>query len=287
MPRRCPSATAALLPSLLLLFALPAARGEETLPLWELGAGVGALTLPDYPGSDQSDNIVIPVPYVIYRGEFFQADRDGMRARFVDDSRFEIDLSLGATPPVYSGESDARGGMPDLSPSLEIGPEFRFHIARDGGDERTRAWEWNFSIPVRHALTILDGHAHSVGNVAYPHLNWKQRFHGWGDAWEIDADLGAYFNDGSYHRYFYEVAPRYATPARPAYEPRAGYGGWEGSVYSSHSFGRWRALGFVEFGSIGGARFEQSPLVRRMTSVTAGLAVTWVFWTSQGSVANR
>jgi outer membrane scaffolding protein for murein synthesis (MipA/OmpV family) len=119
-----------------------------------------------------------------------------------------------------------------------------------------------------------------VGNLIFPHVNWRQRFHAGGDEWDIDADLGAYFNDRSYHRYFYEVAPRYATATRPAYSPRAGYGGWEASLYTSHAIGPLRAIGFVEFGSIAGAAFEQSPLVRRMFSLTAGAAVTWVFWTS-------
>jgi outer membrane protein len=276
----------ALAPSLPVALALAAgpalpARAGEALPLWELGAGIGALTLPDYPGADQSDNVVIPVPYVIYRGEFFQADREGMRARFLGSDRVEVDLSLGFTPPVYSADSDTRDGMPDLSPALEVGPELRIHLARDEGDERSRDWEWNFNIPVRHSFTYVNGHFHGVGNVAFPHFSWKRRLHGLGDNWEIDAELGAYINDRNYHRYFYEVAPQYATATRPAYDPHAGYGGWEGSVYSSHSSGRWRTIGFLQFGSIAGAAFERSPLVRRDVSFTAGLAVTYVFWISE------
>jgi outer membrane protein len=40
----------------------------ELLPLWEVGAGVGVLNLPDYRGAESRSNYVLPVPYFIYRG---------------------------------------------------------------------------------------------------------------------------------------------------------------------------------------------------------------------------
>ena len=50
-------------------------------PLWELGVGVAGLRLPDYRGSDQSRGYVLPLPYIVYRGTWLKADRDGARAR--------------------------------------------------------------------------------------------------------------------------------------------------------------------------------------------------------------
>jgi outer membrane protein len=258
------------------------AQAEETgdLPLWEIGLGVGAVTIPDYPGSDQTDNYVLPTPYLIYRGEIFKADRDGMRAQFVGSPRFEFDLSLGATPPVLSDQSDARSGMPNLPPAVEIGPELRFHLARDSEDESLRRYEWNLHLPVRHSMTWTNGHLVNVGNVSYPHLNWKRKFRWLAQDWNVDADLGAYFNDRSYHEYFYQVLPRNATANRPVYDPPGGYGGWEASVFSSHSVGRLRIAGFVQFGSVGGAAFEESPLIRRDFVLSAGLVLNYVFWIS-------
>jgi outer membrane scaffolding protein for murein synthesis (MipA/OmpV family) len=39
-------------------------------PLWEAGLGIGAVTFPDYRGSDESQVYPVPVPYFVYRGKF-------------------------------------------------------------------------------------------------------------------------------------------------------------------------------------------------------------------------
>ncbi len=258
---------------------------DHRQPLWELGLGIGALSIPNYPGSDQTQNYVLPLPYVIYRGEVFKADRDGVRAQFAQGHRFEFDISLGGTPPVLSEDSDSRRGMPNLPPTVEIGPELRVHLARDTDDENARRYEWNLHIPVRHSFTWSDGHLVQVGNVSYPHVNWKQKFRWLGQDWNLDTDLGAYINDRSYHQFFYDVPPRNATPTRPAFQAAGGYGGWEGTVFSSRRIDRFRVAGFLQFGSVGGAAFEESPLVRRSLVLSAGVLVNYVFWVSTQTVA--
>ncbi len=258
---------------------------QKHLPLWELGLGIGAVSIPNYPGADQTQNYVLPLPYVIYRGEIFKADRDGVRAQFAQGGRFEFDISLGGTPPVPSDDSDARRGMPDLPATLEIGPELRVHLARDDADEGSRRYEWNLHVPVRHSVTWTNGHFVQVGNVSYPHVNWKQKFRWLGEDWNVDADLGAYFNTRSYHQYFYQVPQRNATATRPAYDAPGGYGGWEATVFSSRRFDRLRVAGFLQFGSVGGAAFEDSPLVRRDFVFSAGLLVNYVFWVSSQMVS--
>ena len=44
-------------------------------PLWEAGLGIGALSFPDYRGSDQSHLYPTPVPYFVYRGDILKSDR--------------------------------------------------------------------------------------------------------------------------------------------------------------------------------------------------------------------
>ena len=58
--------------------AAPGVQAKD-LPLWELGLGVAGLWFPDYRGADETRGYVLPVPYVVYRGEFFKADRNGIR----------------------------------------------------------------------------------------------------------------------------------------------------------------------------------------------------------------
>ncbi|MBE0620122.1 MAG: MipA/OmpV family protein, partial [Burkholderiales bacterium] len=59
--------------AVMLAFAAAGARAEQ-LPLWEAGAGAAALSFPDYRGSNERQSWLLPVPYIIYRGEFLQAD---------------------------------------------------------------------------------------------------------------------------------------------------------------------------------------------------------------------
>jgi len=264
-----------------------AAQQAPALPLWELGAGVGVASVPDYPGSDQRQNYVLPVPYVIYRGDIFKADRDGVRARFAGTPRFELDLSFGATTPVPSQDSDARRGMPNLPVTVELGPELRVHLARDSEDESLRRYEVNLQIPVRHSETWMNGHPVSVGNVADPHLNWRQKFRWLGRELNIDADLGAVFNDRRYDDFFYGVQSRYATATRAAYQAPGGYGGWYASAITSQRIDRLRIAAYVGLGSVGGSAFEDSPLVRRNVEASAGLAFTYVFWVSERTVSRQ
>ena len=72
------------------------------LPAWELGIGLAYTRLPDYRGSDEAHGYVLPFPLIVYRGDFFKSDREGVRAQFLDSRYVEIELSAGATVPVNS-----------------------------------------------------------------------------------------------------------------------------------------------------------------------------------------
>src|SRR5688572_5702414 len=65
----------------------------EQLPLWEVGAGVAALSFPDYRGSNERQAWVLPYPYIVYRGEFLQADERRRRGLLFKSDRIEIDVS--------------------------------------------------------------------------------------------------------------------------------------------------------------------------------------------------
>ena len=68
-----PTLVAALGAAMLMAGVTPNAHAAER-PLWELGVGVGALRLPHYRGSDQSHNFLLPVPYLVYRGQILPKD---------------------------------------------------------------------------------------------------------------------------------------------------------------------------------------------------------------------
>src|SRR3954468_16688391 len=100
----------------------------ESRPLWEIGAGIGALSLPDYRGSDVSGTYIVPIPYLIYRGDYLKADRNGLRGILFDSDKVQVNLSLNATLPVNSKDNAARRGMADLRPTVEVGPSANFRL---------------------------------------------------------------------------------------------------------------------------------------------------------------
>jgi outer membrane scaffolding protein for murein synthesis (MipA/OmpV family) len=245
----------------------------ELRPEWELGAGVTAVALPDYRGADEGRGYVLPFPYVIYRGERFRVDRQGLRGIFFESERVEVNLSLHATPPVDSDENRARQGMPGLDPTLEIGPRVDITLARD----RAREWSFELRLPVRAAIATDFSYANNVGYVAYPHLHLFTRPLLGGVKWNLGVQAGPLFATRKFHEYFYAVAPEFATPERPAYQPGGGYSGALALVSLSRRFPRFWIGGFARYDTLKGAAFEASPLVRRDYALMGGFAIAWIF----------
>ena len=78
---------------------------------------------PAYRGSDKNSNWFLPVPYFAYHGDFFKADRHGIRGSFFDTDRVDLTVSVLLSPPSGSDDVPARAGMPDLKATFEIGPQ--------------------------------------------------------------------------------------------------------------------------------------------------------------------
>lgn len=235
-------------------------------PLWELGAGVAGLRLPHYRGSDQSHGLVLPVPYVVYRGEIFKADRDGARAVLLETDRLHVDLSLAASAPTRSDDNRAREGMADLRPTIELGPNLNLKLADGPG------WKLELRAPLRAAMTI-ESKPQVIGWIATPNLNLDlNRFSGW----NIGLQTGVQLANRRFNGYFYNVGSSEATPSRPAYRSPGGYGGAQLTLAASRRDGdRWLGA-FMRFDNLAGARFEDSPLVRQRNQVSIGFAVSWV-----------
>lgn len=269
--RRRPAFAAALL---LLATAAQAQAPAATLPLWELGIGVGGLSLPYYRGADRQKHWLLPVPYAVYRGEVLRADRSGVKALLFDSEGMELDISLAATPPARSADVPARAGMPDLAGTLEIGPTLNVALARGSG------WKAELRLPLRAAFT-LESSPQAIGWAATPHVNVDHRL----GAWNLGVQAGALWGSRRLHGYFYDVAPAYASAARPVYQARAGSAGWQGTLALSRRDGKRWFGAFVRADTLAGSTLRESPLVQRRQHVSAGFAVSWVLWESSRQVA--
>lgn len=256
--------------------ALAAVPARADQPLWEAGLGAGVLRLPHYRGSDQSHTWLLPVPYFVYRGEILRADRDGARARLVDGERLDIDVSLAATAPTRSRDNRARAGMPDLAPTVEVGPNVNWTLARGA------QWKLQARLPVRAAFTV-ESAPDAIGWVASPNLNLDWRHAGW----NLGVLAGPVFGSRRFNAYYYDVAPAYAGATRPAYRAPAGAAGWRAVFGASRRVGPVWLGAFVAADSLRGARFDASPLVRQRDTHAFGIAVSWVFAESSQRVARE
>ena len=245
----------------------------ELFPLWEAGAGATVIHFPEYPGSDQRRTYVLPIPYVVYRGERFKVDRQKVRGLLFSHRLAELDMSLGGSVPVQSDDNDARQGMPDLDPTLEIGPSLNVFLYRTPSNRLTV----ELRLPLRAVEATDLRSIHHEGWLFHPHVNVDVRDIWPGPGWRLGMLAGPLFGSRQYHNYFYGVAPAFATAARPAYEASGGYSGMQAIAALSKRFENYWVGAFVKGDSLHGATFVDSPLVRRKYAFAAGFAVAYVF----------
>ncbi|MGB5835400.1 MAG: MipA/OmpV family protein [Thiohalocapsa sp.] len=258
----------------ILTIALPPAMAEK-LPAWELGLGGGALHIPDYRGAGQAGTYPYPFVMPIYRGTYFQADEEGIKGILGESSRFRLDISLYGNVPV-SSDNDAREGMDDLDPLLEIGPMLRY-----------KAWKASESrqsviidLPIRAAIAVGRG-VDYVGYSVTPRLSYRRKLSLFDDPWKWSISGEAIWGSGGLNRYYYQVDPADATATRPAYVADAGYGGtrFRTSIYQRD---RNKLLSFYAvYDNVQGAVYDDSPLVEQEGGFTVGFVVTWFLMQSK------
>ena len=261
-----------------LAFAPAAGAADE--PLWEAGFGVAALHFPDYRGSSRSRTYALPAPYFVYRGDFFKADRYGMRGIFFKTERLDLNLSFGASLPVDSADDPARAGMPDLEPSVEIGPSLDVTLWRSA-DHDTRV---DLRTPLRAAISV-ESNPRYIGAQFYPHVNLDIAGPFGMPGWNLGLQGGPVFTNARYNRYYYAVEPQYATASRPAYDPGGGYAGMQFLAALSKRFPRYWVGGFVRYDTLAGAEFAGSPLVTSKRYLAGGFGISWIFAESSTRVA--
>lgn len=255
------------------------APAAEEKPLWELGAGVAAFSFPYYRGSDQTDHFVLPVPYFTYHGDFFKADRHGIRGSFFDSDRLDLSVSLALSPPGLSDDIRARFGMPNLDATFEIGPQMDITLWRS----ENRARFLKLLLPLRAAFTV-ESSPRDVGWVFHPRLNMDITDLPGMPGWNIGLLAGVVFGDQRQNAYYYSVAPQYATATRPAYQAGGGYAGTQYLMAISKRFPKVWFGAFARYDNLSGATFENSPLVRQKDYFAAGLSVNWILGESSTRV---
>ena len=296
---RRPASLLPLLAGLAALLALPArpalAQGaaqaaaqaassgpEVRLPEFEAGLAGGGGWLPDYPAAGQNHLRGIAVPYLIYRGEVLRADDQGVRGRVLRGERLGLDLSFSGAFPSSSDDNRARRGMPDLDWQGEVGPALRLTLWRDRAHPR----RVNLELPVRAVFSSDLSSISYRGLVLTPELAFEDREIGFPGA-RLRIGLGPIFATARLHRYFYDVAPQYALPDRPAYRSEGGYLGTR--LQFSYRVPITERISFVGGGRVenfAGAANDRSPLHRQDWNGTVALGFAWSLYRSERLVAS-
>jgi MipA family protein len=264
------------------LFLPVAAAGQEIEPAWELGLGVGLLHLPDYRGSNESRFYALPYPYIIYRGDVLEVDRQTIYGRIFGTDRVLLDVSYYGSVPVDSSKNAARAGMEDLDPTFEIGPALDIALFNDHKVQR----RFRLLLPVRPVFSTDLSSIRFEGWVASPRLIFEDEDFIAGTGVLLSISAGPIFAGRGYHDYYYTVDPAYATPERPAYKAGGGYSGSSLTFSLRKEFPHFNLTGFVSADFLEGAVIEDSPLVKTKTTFMSGISISWVFYKSGKKVVD-
>jgi outer membrane scaffolding protein for murein synthesis (MipA/OmpV family) len=255
---------ALLICSAVLALSTPTAHAEEK-PLWEFGLGAGAIAFPDYRGSDKGASIRCPCRTSSIAARSSRQIATGLRGKLFNREYVELDLSVGATIPVSSEDNAARRGMPDLKPTLELGPVRRSHLWRSAD----RDVKLDLVMPLRIPIT-LESSPQSLHWMFAPRFNIDFDNVGGRDGWNIGGGIGPVFAADKFHEYFYSVPAQFATPQRPEYRAAGGYSGMHVLAAVSKRFPQYWFGAFLRYDWLGGAEFANSPLMRRENYLAGG-----------------
>jgi len=259
----------------------PAPTSEATKPLWEVGLVGAAARFPQYRGSDEYQIYALPLPFLVYRGELLQANREGVRGIFYKGERVETDLSMSGNPPV-GRNNDARRGMPELNPLVEAGPALKLYLHRT---QPSSSLYVEAAVRGVFSVNTADLHPGYEGYRGELSLNMIDYQPGPGSPWYFGSVASADWADRRYNRYFYDVTAEQALPDRPEFRSAGGFGGFSWSGYVSYEFSKRFSWGaYARWDSLDGAVYEDSPLVRTRNNYVVGTAVIWTLSESKRRV---
>ena len=227
---------------------------------------MGSLLYPDYVGSDHSNLLVFPYPYILYRSDKLEIDKEGLKKELFSSQDFSIKLSLAGSLPISS--SGAREGMPDLDPSGEIGPAFVYTFYEEN------ALSLKLGVPVRAVFSTDLKTVDYRGFISQIRSEFEYTTE---NNYLFQLYTGFAFADSRYNNYLYGVDSQFVNNNREEYHAKGGYSAFQTAVGLSKDFKKFWLGAFLKHQVLTNSSFSNSPLVRRNSALYGGFVLAYKF----------
>ena len=243
-------------------------------PLWEAGVLGTGVSQPAYPGAAEQVNLLLPLPYMIYRGKYLRIDRGTVGVRAIKTPRTELDVGFAASLGSRADNIEVRRGMDDLGILLEFGPRLKINL----GDMSDGQHQTRLQFALRGVFDIND-HLSYHGMAFEPAWVNEMTIP---ESWATTISIGALLGNQQLVDTFYRVTPAEATAARTAYNAQSGLISTRASILSSRFINRdVRFFCYLRFDSVVGAANHDSPLVKRDNGWSAAIGLMWTLARSE------
>ena len=253
--------------------------GGSNRPLWEAGVAGFGLSGPAYPGASDRVSRGLVLPWIVYRGPVLRADGGSVGARVAKTSDLELDIGFAGALSARSRDVTVRQGMPDFGFLLEFGPRVRYTLARPSSDSLVR-----LDASLRGVFELKNGLTHR-GFAFEPRLSFDKRDMGAG--WGFSASASLNFGDQKFNEYLYGVPTQFATPARSAYQAKAGLITPRVQLAVSRKLtDDVRLFAFTRLDFAGSGVNRDSPLHVKDRGTVFGLGLVWTLGRSSEKAAD-
>lgn len=245
------------------------AIAQTAQPVWELGGLGVAVSQQAYPGASTQQKAALIAPYMLYRGEYFRVNRNGVGLRALKTSDFELDVGFSGALGSNSNTTPARVGMPNLGALVEFGPSAKWFL-----NDRSAEHSWRLDVPLRGVFNLSHQFRHE-GWVLEPNVVVESKPKA---GWRYSASAGVLLGDAQTNTLFYSVDPAYMTANRPAYSAKSGLIAYKVGATLTYSLSPDVSIfGFARLNTVSGASNQASPLVQKSGGASYGIGLVYLF----------
>lgn len=254
--------------------------------LWEFRLAAFGRYAPVYPGADDTDVSLLPIPFPVYRGSFlrFGESLDQVaRGEITETKRLRIGIDLDFTFGEDSEDVALRRGMPDLDFLLELGPELEIRLT----DRTPVEGEFFLALQLRAGISLDGLDPSSRGFLFNPQFEYR-RDGVFGGDYLLSLRVKPTWASEDYMDYYYEVDPAFATGQRPAFDAREGFLGTKFTAALTREINDKLTLGIsASYYRHDNAANDTSPLFERDSGTSVQAALVWKLAESERRAKTR